>query len=75
MRCLTCGDTAHPGYVAHRETDIGGRLVQRSLVPCADCGGSALAGGADGAAISGREVIESADQVVETADAEDGSSS
>jgi hypothetical protein len=75
MRCPTCGDTAHPGYVAHRETDIGGGLVRRSLVPCPDCGGSALASGENSAAASGREVIESADQVVATPEAEDGSPS
>ena len=64
MRCPTCGDTPHPGYVAYRETDIGGGLVRRSLVPCPDCGGSRLAAGETSAAATVREVVGSADQVV-----------
>ena len=67
MRCPTCGETSHPGYVALRDTDIGDGLVRRSLVPCPDCGGSALASGNDGTTGGGREVVSPADQVIEIA--------
>jgi hypothetical protein len=67
MRCPTCGNTLHPGYVACRDTDIGSGLVRRSLVPCPDCGGSGVATAADGAVSAAREIILSADQVIEVA--------
>jgi hypothetical protein len=50
IRCPACGDTVHPGYTAWREIDLGDGLFRRSLVPCSDCGGSAVVSGSDGAA-------------------------
>jgi hypothetical protein len=66
MRCPTCGDSAHPGYVTWRDVDLGGGLYRRSAVPCPDCGGSVIVSCCDGAVGSFWEAIGAADVLVES---------
>jgi hypothetical protein len=40
MRCLTCVNTMHPGYVVWRGRAAKGGPFYGSLIPCPDCGGS-----------------------------------
>jgi hypothetical protein len=58
MRCPTCSDTAHPGYIAWREIDLGDGLFRRSLAPCPDCGGSVVVFGSDGPSGGHREAAK-----------------
>jgi len=53
MRCTTCGDTPHPGFVPWREVEIRDVLFRRDLVPCPDCGGFLMTSCNDGA-VGGR---------------------
>jgi hypothetical protein len=49
MRCPTCSDTPHPGFIAQREVEMRDGVFWRDLRPCPDCGGSAVASCCDGA--------------------------
>jgi hypothetical protein len=66
MRCPTCGDSPHPGFIVCRDVDLGGGLYRRSAIPCPDCGGSVIASCCDGAVGSFREVIGVADALVDS---------
>jgi hypothetical protein len=61
MRCPTCSDTAHPGYIAWREIDLGNGLFRRSLATCPDCGGSLVVLGSDSAAGGHRDAAKLAE--------------
>ena len=50
MRCQTCADTVHPGYVGWRGLSAGGLPVV-GLAPCPDCGGSTIVGACEGRAM------------------------
>ena len=47
MRCPTCSDTPHPGFVARRD-EVRDGVYRRNLYPCPDCGGTAIASCCDG---------------------------
>jgi hypothetical protein len=55
MRCQTCADTAHPGFVSWREVEIREGLFRR--VPCPDCCGSGFSSFCDGAIGAGNGVV------------------
>jgi hypothetical protein len=42
MRCPTCGQTAHPGYIVWRGINGGDGPRRGSLIPCPDCAGSVV---------------------------------
>ena len=42
MRCPTCADMPHPGFIAWREVQGRDGVYWRDLRPCPDCGGSRL---------------------------------
>jgi hypothetical protein len=48
MRCPTCSDTLHPGFIALREVEVRDGVRWRDLRPCPDCGGSTVASCCDG---------------------------
>jgi hypothetical protein len=53
MRCVTCANTLHPGYVVWRGRDVRGRApggtpFYGSLIPCPDCAGSLLVSACEG---------------------------
>jgi hypothetical protein len=41
MRCPTCSDTPHPGFIAWKEVERDG-VYWRDLRPCPDCGGTTV---------------------------------
>jgi hypothetical protein len=49
MRCQTCADRAHPGYLDWRAVAAGGQPII-GLAPCPDCGGSTIVGCCEGRA-------------------------
>ncbi len=54
MRCLTCANTMHPGYVVWRAKEAGGTPLHGfpfygSLIPCPDCSGSLVVSACEGA--------------------------
>src|SRR5579883_178931 len=48
MRCRTCGETAHPGYVIWRGAAAGPGLFPGAPVPCPECGGSGIVSACEG---------------------------
>jgi hypothetical protein len=58
MRCSTCSETSHPGYVAWREIDLGDGLFRRSLVLCPDCGGLVTIPDSDGSPSGHRDAAK-----------------
>jgi hypothetical protein len=50
MRCLTCANTMHPGYVVWRGREARGGPFYGSLIPCPDCVGSLVVSGCEGQA-------------------------
>ena len=62
MRCLTCANTLHPGYVVWRGRDTGGRLLggtpfYGALIPCPDCAGSLVVSACEGETTCRDELI------------------
>jgi hypothetical protein len=43
MRCPTCSDTPHPGFIAWREVEGRDGVCWRDLRSCPDCGDRATA--------------------------------
>jgi hypothetical protein len=43
MRCPTCSDTPHPGFIAWREVEGRDGAYWRDLRPCPECGERATA--------------------------------
>jgi hypothetical protein len=57
MRCLTCTNSLHPGYVVWRghDTDsrrLGSAPFYGSLIPCPDCAGSLVVSACEGERVS-----------------------
>jgi hypothetical protein len=57
MRCLTCANTMHPGYVVWRGGDAKGGPFHGSLIPCPDCAGSLVVSGCEGHAAGQVDIV------------------
>jgi hypothetical protein len=55
MRCPTCANTAHPGFIVWREVEVRDGVYRHTLCPCPDCGGSAMTSCDDGMVGSWRD--------------------
>jgi hypothetical protein len=62
MRCPTCSDTPHPGFVVWREIETHDGVFRRVLRPCSTCGGSGVASCCDDAVGCWRETVNGSDE-------------
>jgi hypothetical protein len=61
MRCPTCSDTAHPGFIVWREVEVRDGVYRHTFCPCPDCGGSAMTSCDDGIVETWRDATNARD--------------